>query len=182
MILDSADQLIYHKGYNAMSFSDLAQQSGVSKGHLYYYFKTKEDVLAAVIDHRLQQMSQMLQSWEETFDDPRARIERFIQILLNESSNVVQYGCPMGSLNTELAKSQAELQRISKHQFELFHEWLSRQFDQLLPASTKKQAEEFAMHLLVRTQGIAVMSQAYGNRKLLAREVEKVKAWLDEVC
>lgn len=161
-----------------MSFSDIADASGVPRGNLYYYFKTKEEVLAAVIDHRLGNMKIMLREWETTIDSPLNKLKRYVRISLNELDNVLQYGCPMGSLNSELGKTQPELKKISKMQFEVIRPWLHKQFRLLQPVGD---AETLTMHLLVRTQGLALMASIYGDRKLVKREVESINTWLDSL-
>ena len=180
-IIDSTDTLMYEKGFNNMSFTEISQISGVSKGNLYYYFKTKEDVLKAVIDHRVNNMKKMLFEWESELPTPLLRLKRFVQIVANESGNVIHYGCPMGSLNTELAKSQSGLQKISKKQFDVFKNWLKKQF-KILPSKSisDNEAGILAIHLLVRTQGIAVIAQAYSDKKIINREIEHIYLWLEE--
>ncbi len=174
-IVRATDDLLYHKGYNTMSFSDIAEASGIPRGNLTYHFKTKRDVLAAVLDHRLEQMRALLAQWDASLPTPLERLQRFVSILLHERCNVLQFGCPMGSLNTELGKYQRDLQALSRQQFDLFRSWSREQFAQWLP---EEDADALAMHLLVRLQGIAVMSQVYADDGLLQREVEGVLSWL----
>jgi len=45
--------LFFTKGYHATSIEDVARLAEISKGLLYHYFKGKEDVLAALVDVRL---------------------------------------------------------------------------------------------------------------------------------
>lgn len=177
-ILQASDNLLYHKGFNQMSFTDIADASNVPRGNLYYYFKTKEEVLAAVIDHRLDNMKTMLQEWESTIELPLDRLKRYVKIQLNELDNVLHYGCPMGSLNSELGKTQPELKKISKMQFDVFKPWLQKQFHSLQPDSD---VEALTMHLLVCTQGLALMASIYGDRKLVKREIGSINAWLDSL-
>ena len=158
-----------------MSFSDIAQASGVPRGNLYYYFKTKDEVLAAVIEHRLLQMRRMLQDWDQTIPTPLERLQRYVQIPINELNDVIRFGCPMGSLNSELGKSQPELHAIAKQQLELFRKWLVQQFKQLAP---KVDAKGLAMQLMIRTQGLALMAQVYVDRTLVRREVKAINACL----
>jgi len=49
-ILDAADQLFFSKGYHAATISDIAKKIGVAQGMLYYYFKSKEDVLEKLLE------------------------------------------------------------------------------------------------------------------------------------
>lgn len=173
--IEATDNLLYHKGFNLMSFSDIAKASRVPRGNLYYYFKTKDEVLAAVIEHRLLNMRRMLDDWNATIPTPLERLQRYARIAINEQDNILRSGCPMGSLNTELGKSQPELQAIAKQQFDLFRQWIVEQFKELAPHAD---AEFIALHLLVRTQGIAVLAQVYDDKALVQREVEAINHWL----
>jgi len=49
-ILDAAQRLIYTKGYEQMSIQDLLNELKISKGAFYHYFKSKNDLLEALID------------------------------------------------------------------------------------------------------------------------------------
>jgi TetR/AcrR family transcriptional regulator, transcriptional repressor for nem operon len=51
-IVAAADRLFYERGFQATSFSDIAEAAGVPKGNFYYYFKTKDALLEGVIDWR----------------------------------------------------------------------------------------------------------------------------------
>lgn len=177
-IVEATDELLYRKGFNLMSFSDIAEASDTPRGNLYYYFKTKDEVLAAVIERRVQQMSQMLDDWDDSIPTPLDRLKRFAHIVVTEQERVQRYGCPMGSLNTELGKSQQPLQALAKRQFDVFKTWLTRQFQAL---DKGDDSEELAMHLLVRSQGIAVMSQVYGDAALIDREVAGINEWLESL-
>ena len=177
-IITATDNLLYHKGYNLMSFSDIAAASGIPRGNLNYHFRTKQEVLTAVIEYRLQHMQEMLDDWQQTIHTPLERLKRYAKVPLNEIDNANRYGCPMGSLNTELGKQQPRLQDISRKQFDLFRNWLQQQFHALLP---DQDSDNLAMHLLVRTQGLAIMAQSYADQSLLKREVEGIKIWLDSL-
>ncbi|MDR1189600.1 MAG: TetR/AcrR family transcriptional regulator [Bifidobacteriaceae bacterium] len=48
-ILEAAEALFLEKGYDA-SVSDILEKAGMGRGTFYHYFKSKEDVLEAVVD------------------------------------------------------------------------------------------------------------------------------------
>ena len=177
-IIRATDELLYQKGYNAMSFSDIAEASGVPRGNLNYHFKTKKEVLEAVIDFRIEQMKTMLEEWDAQLHTPLERLKRFAQIPVIEKKTVTKYGCPMGSLNTELGKKQEDLQMISRQQFDLFREWLSRQFRLLAPF---KNSDELAVHLLVQTQGLVVLAHTYDDTQVIDIEVAHILSWLETI-
>ena len=48
-IVDAADQLFYRQGYEHTSFADIAQAVQISRGNFYHHFKSKDEILDAVI-------------------------------------------------------------------------------------------------------------------------------------
>ena len=47
-IIDTAGSLFVAKGYNSVSVSDIANEIGIAKGTIFYYFKSKEELLDEV--------------------------------------------------------------------------------------------------------------------------------------
>lgn len=55
-ILDVAGRLFAQKGYDSTSTNDILEEIGIARGTLYYHFKSKEDILDAMIDRMMGQM------------------------------------------------------------------------------------------------------------------------------
>jgi AcrR family transcriptional regulator len=178
-IVEAANRLFYHKGYNRTSFSDVVDAAGVPRGNIYYYFKTKDDILRAAIDYRVDRISGMLQGWTETYRTPVERIKRFLDILPGSVESLKQYGCPMGSLNTELGKEQRELQAKARGLFVLFEDWLA---DQLAELGYAGSARELARRLLAWGQGISVITHVHGDAEFLQREKARIDRWIDRLA
>lgn len=61
LILDVAFRLFMEKGYEHTSIQDIINHlGGLSKGAIYHHFKSKEDILAAVIDRMTEESNHML--------------------------------------------------------------------------------------------------------------------------
>lgn len=56
-ILDAAEKLFGTKGYDATSTGDILRELGIARGTLYYHFKSKEDILDAMIDRLTQALA-----------------------------------------------------------------------------------------------------------------------------
>lgn len=52
-LLRAAEALFVERGYDAVSVSDIARAAGATKGHLYYYFKNKEELFDEVLKRHL---------------------------------------------------------------------------------------------------------------------------------
>ncbi|WP_264210286.1 TetR/AcrR family transcriptional regulator [Leisingera thetidis] len=174
-ISEAADQLFYERGFEAASFADIAAAVGISRGNFYYHFKTKDEILEAVIARRMAKTRAMLNGWEAEGADPAQRIICFIRILIVNQSQITLYGCPVGSLVTELGKLQHAAQAQAAALFTLFQDWLSQQFQAL---GCGARSDGLAMHLLARSQGVATLAQAFGDADFINREVALMQNWL----
>ena len=178
-ITDAARMLFYHKGYGATSYADIAAQTGYRKGNIHYYFNSKEEILQAVTAVRLVDYHTVLKCWERQCSSPFSCLDKFIEMFANSADNLAIFGCPMGTLNDELGKGDSELQQDTRRMFDLFLNWLEKQFSKLYP---KGKAKMHAEHLMVLAQGISVLAHAYRDEALVIRQTKMVRAWLKEVC
>jgi TetR/AcrR family transcriptional repressor of nem operon len=175
-IVKAADELFYHQGFEHTSFSAIAGAVGISRGNFYYHFKTKDDILAAVLDCRLDATRRMLEQWESESETPAGRIRRFIDIVLTNGPRIQDYGCPVGTLTAELAKLRHASREEAVGVFTLFRDWLRSQFVDL---GRPHDADELALHVLSASQGIATLSNAFRDQEFVQREVEHLYDWLD---
>lgn len=173
-IVEAADNLFYQQGYEHTSFSDIADAVRISRGNFYYHFRTKDEILDAVIEARLADTQKMLDRWEG--QTPADRIRSFISILIVNRADIKRYGCPVGTLTTELAKLDHASQDEANKLFTLFRTWLRRQFTLL---GRKTDADTLAMHLLARSQGVATLAAAFHDEKFIRQEVRQMCVWLD---
>lgn len=175
-IVESADRLFYQRGYEHTSFADIADFVQISKGNFYYHFKSKDEILTAVIQMRLKNTQNMLERWEIEGEQPEERIKSFIHILIANQADIQMYGCPVGTLCAELAKLNHASQAEATELFTLFRHWLRRQFELI---GREADADELAMHLLARSQGVATLAQAFRDEKFIKQEVEQMCIWVN---
>ncbi len=58
LIMDVALFLFAKNGYHATSISNIAKHAGISKGLMYNYFESKEDLLSSIIEKTVTEISQ----------------------------------------------------------------------------------------------------------------------------
>lgn len=175
-IVGAADQLFYEQGFEGTSFADIAAAVRLSRGNFYYHFRTKDDLLDGVIALRLTNTGKMLDAWEAETGDPAERIRSFIHILVMNRVKIMLYGCPVGTLCNELSKLHHVAKDDASKLFTLFRRWLARQFSAL---GRGADADALAMHILMRSQGVATLAMAFHDEAFLQREVEDMCAWLE---
>lgn len=67
-ILEAAGKLIAEKGLKNTSLADIAREVGISKGTLYYYYSTKNDIIYDIADIHLTQITEELLSWIDNIE------------------------------------------------------------------------------------------------------------------
>jgi AcrR family transcriptional regulator len=175
-IVEAADRLFYERGFDATSFADIAAEVKLSRGNFYYHFRTKDEILSAVIGLRLANTKAMLDAWELDAASPADRIRRFIHILITNRAKIMSHGCPVGTLSTELAKLDHVAKDDAVKLFNLFRDWFARQFTAL---GRKADADALALHILARSQGVATLAAALCDEGFIRREVAGMNAWLE---
>ncbi|MCJ8299714.1 MAG: TetR/AcrR family transcriptional regulator [Pseudomonadales bacterium] len=177
LIIAAADQLFYQRGFEHTSFAHIAEVVKISRGNFYYHFKSKDEILVAVIQLRLVNTQAMLEQWLIEGAEPVDRIRSFINLLIMNRAKIKRFGCPVGTLTTELTKLQHPAQEDANKLFSLFRTWLIREFQQL---GYSREADDLAMHLLARSQGVATLASAFKDEKFIHSEVAQMYLWLGQ--
>ena len=175
LIVEKADSLFYEGGYEATSFAEIAAAVGISRGNFYHHFKTKDDILDAVIARRMECTHAMLDGWQADGDGPHERVLSFIHMLIANRAEIMAFGCPVGTLSSELAKLDHVAQGRAAEIFGLFRDWLARQFAE---AGRAGEADALALHLLARSQGVAALANAFHDETFIRAEVALMEDWL----
>ena len=178
-IVDVADRLFYERGYEATSFAHIAGDVGLSRGNFYYHFRTKDEILDAVIERRMATTGAMLEAWGRDAETPADRIRSFIHILIANGAKIMAHGCPVGTLCNELAKLDHVAKDDAAGLFLLFRAWLARQFAAL---GREGDADALALHILMRSQGVAALATAFRDEDFIRREVADMETWLLAQC
>ncbi len=180
-IVAAADALFYRQGYAHTSFADIAAVVDISRGNFYHHFKSKDEILDAVIEARIAKRERLLERWEREAEGPAAKrsescIRSFINILIANRGDIQRYGCPVGTLTAELAKLDHPSQPDANRLFGLFRAWLAKHFAAL---GRKADADALALHLLARSQGVATLANAFHDEAFIRREVRLMEEWLE---
>ena len=175
-IVEAADRLFYETGFASTSFADIAAAVKLSRGNFYYHFKSKDEILAAVIALRLERTRKLLAQWEDEGDDAEGRILSFVGILIANRAKIMRFGCPVGTLCNELAKLDHAAGADAARLFELFRDWLARQFRAL--GHGEDEAARLAMHLLARSQGVATLASSIGDEAFIDAEVAEMRGFV----
>ncbi|RMG58978.1 MAG: TetR/AcrR family transcriptional regulator [Gammaproteobacteria bacterium] len=178
-IVEAANELFYHKGYGRTSFSDIAEAANFPRGNFYYYFKTKNQLLEEVLQHRLQGLKAMVNEWTQTYEDPARRLACLADMIEYSADEIVAWGCPIGTLISELGKADERLQARARQLFDVIIDWLREQLEAL---GHGEQSDVLAKLLISRVQGITTLAHAYHDRTYLDYEVRCLREEIQRIA
>jgi AcrR family transcriptional regulator len=67
-IIDGACRIFLAQGFDAASMGSIAREAGVSKGTLYVYFKSKDELFEAIVEEQCQWQASQVFSFDEQAD------------------------------------------------------------------------------------------------------------------
>lgn len=104
-ILDAAGRLIHLRGFHNTSVDDILRESGVGKGNLYYYFKSKDELGYAALDRTLGRIqAEVLEKVFAANLDPWTQLDRFLDYPVERARREGGVGgCPLGNLALEMS-------------------------------------------------------------------------------
>ncbi len=174
-LLEAADKLVHAQGFNQTTLADIAQEAKVPLGNVYYYFKTKEDIGSALIEHRANFYGSLIAEWDE-LPDPRKRLVALIEEVEGQREALAASGCPIGSLCQELHKDEGILADKSASLMAAILSWTDQQFRLL---GKEAESADLALHLATVLQGVSLLTHTFGQPELILRETSRLKKWLD---
>ncbi|MBL4937072.1 TetR/AcrR family transcriptional regulator [Clostridium sp. YIM B02515] len=75
IIIDHAMKLFSKKGFTETSMDDIVEASGISKGGIYNYFKSKEEIFFAIAEDRFAQRHKLVQSFTDNMSNKEKLIK-----------------------------------------------------------------------------------------------------------
>jgi AcrR family transcriptional regulator len=175
-LIDGARQVLHEQGVESTTLADIANAADVPVGNVYYYFKAKDDLVQAVIAAHADEIKTSLASLEH-HRTPKARLKAFVRMLTDQRELAARYGCPQGSLCSELDKRDDDLSRSCAQLIRLPIEWAERQ----LRAMGRRDARELAVALIASYQGVALLTNTFRDPDLMSREGRRLERWIDSL-
>ena len=96
-IIDAAENVFFSKGFENSTMEDVAKRVELSKGTLYLYFKSKEELLLVIVKKSIAKLNELCVDHTSTEDDGickiRATGEAFIRFFheYNDYYNIIKY-------------------------------------------------------------------------------------------
>jgi len=177
LLLEAANTLVYRQGYNQTTLADIAREADIPLGNVYYYFKTKEEIGQALIEHRGCFYRSLIASWEKSAD-PKQRLLALIGTVAEQREILANSGCPIGSLCQELHKEGGPLADKASSLLGAMLSWVEQQF---LLLGKEAQAFDLALHLVSVLQGASLLTHTFKRPELILLETKRLEEWVESL-
>jgi TetR/AcrR family transcriptional repressor of nem operon len=176
-LIASARDLMHRQGVERPTLSEIADAASVPPGNVYYYFKTKDQLIEAVVESRETEVRELLTSLSRR-RSPTARLKALARNWLQAKELVAAEGCPLGTLSVELNNHGNGLDCQAPRLFAALLDWSEDQFRALGSRDPRDQA----LTLLSTVQGAALLASAFREPEILASQVRRLERWIDSLA
>ncbi|RHW35877.1 TetR/AcrR family transcriptional regulator [Lysinibacillus yapensis] len=149
-ILSIARGVIYSKGYQATSISDILHAANIGKGQFYHYFSSKYDLGLTVVEDIIQEWEKQLiiDIFQSTIE-PASKLSKMLDKILNFHTEIEKKsGCPIGNLAIEMSEHDETFRIKIQYIFERWIEAVEATLDEMISrgqldatVDTKKSAQ-----------------------------------------
>ena len=181
-IVNAARELFWERGYEATSLADVAKRTGANPGSVYYFFRTKEELLLGVLDlYALLLFPVLIAPLFERVKDP---IERVFGLLDGYRKALVQtgctYGCPIGILALEVGNKMPRAREKIAANFEGWRGWVRKCLDdaaERLPPGTD--IKGLAIFVLTVMEGAMMQARAHQSLEPFDASVRQLRDYFN---
>jgi len=171
-ILDHAQLLVQTVGYNGFSYADIAQELGIRKATIHYYFRTKAMLCATLLRRYRGRFREKVQTATEPLASPQAKLKLYISFY----QQALEDGrlCPCGVLTGELVSLEPEIRDEISGFFDEQIGWVETQLKEArrhgeLPGTHNLHA--IAAGIFAVIEGGMLLARATNNTAILAEAI-----------
>jgi AcrR family transcriptional regulator len=175
-LVSAAVQLLHQHGIEGTTLADIAHEADVPAGNVYYYFKSKDEVIAAVVDAHIGQVKDTLASIDARHRSPKARLKALVRELASQSEAVARYGCPLGSLCSEIDKRPDAPDFAAAALMRTILDWAEAQYRAL---GHEEHSRDRAIDMLAAYQGHALLANTLRDPTILSAAARRIERGID---
>ncbi|WP_345437166.1 TetR/AcrR family transcriptional regulator [Actinoallomurus vinaceus] len=171
----AAAQVLHRQGVERTTIADIAKTADVPVGNVYYYFKTKDELVQAALSEHEGSLAELTAELDK-LPDPLDRLKALVEAWVSQRDTAARYGCPTGTLAAELDKrADGTLDREVGRVIRVLLDWAEDQFRALgLP-----DPGDLAVTLVAGYQGMSLLTNALRDPDIMTREGDRLIRWLD---
>jgi TetR/AcrR family transcriptional regulator, transcriptional repressor for nem operon len=174
-ILAAAKELFLARGYSATTVDAICEKVELTKGSVYYFFDSKEDLGLAVLDWSMRRSVQLLAGGPHVrIVDPVEKAFAFLKHLEKCAPELWNGGCLLGSFSMELADTNTRMQQVVAGMFQALADDFAKILQPIAARCPGKQpplASELAETLISIIEGAIVLAKAHRDPNRIPKAV-----------
>jgi len=174
-MLDVAERLVQIRGFNGVSYADIAGELDVTKAALHYHYASKADLGEALIDRYTSRFQSALERIDGDSLDAPAKIAAYAAIYLDVLEQ--QRMCLCGMLAAEYQTLPEPMQRAIVRFFDLNETWLTAVLDAGRAAGTIHHggsATDAARSVIGTLEGAMLVARLHDDPARLAAVTDRL--------
>lgn len=160
-LLDTAEAAVRLRGYNAVSFRELADELGIKSASVHYYFRQKEDLGLALVERYQKRFFAQVEAAGAKARTDEERLAAFVSVYrdaLKQSDRM----CLCGILGAESSGLPPRLAEAVAAFFKANIDWLVQAMGDELPARERRRR---ATSMVATLQGAMMMASSLRDHR-----------------
>ncbi len=179
-ILDTVFNLIYIYGYNGTSMSMILKECNIPKGSLYHYFKSKKEMVLAVIKERLS--PRMDEFYSLDIKKGKDGIDTIIDTILKvgQKEELILHGCPLNRLNQEMS----HIDKDFENEIDRIYKKIKNRLIMVLKSSKIDKSidlDSLASYIITTLWGILSLSPNNSSKKHYLNSINHLISYLNSL-
>ncbi len=166
-ILKVTAQLLQEKSFSDISLSEIAEKTGISKGSVYYYYKTKDDILCDVADEYLQQVYDEFSEWVNNKEKDTS-LPRLLNFLLTKGVTDSAEGLRL-HLTMDAVAGNERIREKLLHRYNMFRMLIGEKISE---RKGDEEAEYYGWLVLTLIDGLMIQSLLNNEEMDLTRFIK----------
>ena len=159
-LIECSAELFWKNGYSATGISEILKQTDLPKGSFYFYFKSKDDLAAAVTEYYQKILLEQFQSSSQG-NDWESFIEEIFDYLFGRATGQTFAGCPYAVMGMETALSNPTLASVFMEGLKKFEQIFQKVL--LYSGLPQDHAAIFSRRMLSNYQGYLLLGRISGD-------------------
>jgi AcrR family transcriptional regulator len=173
-LLKAADELFYAEGVHSVGIDRVIARADVARASLYSTFGSKDELIRAYLEHRMEISQARLQAAVDAHDDPRERLLSLFGVQAAVFARPGYQGCPFNRATAEAQPGSAayEVPRA-------YRGWLRDFFTELSAAAGAPDPDQLASQIHLLYDGAMLAASLDGNTGITTASRAAAEALLD---
>lgn len=167
-ILKVTAELLKEKSFSDISLAEIAEKSGISKGSVYYYYKTKDEILCDVADEYFQQVYEEFIEWVDNKEKDTS-LPRLLNFLLIKGVTDSAESLRL-HLTMDAVAGNERIREKLLHRYNMFRILIGEKISE---RKGDKEAEYYGWLVLTLIDGLMIQSLLKNEEMNLEQFVEK---------